>query len=219
MDFDEELLEIANNEIPEKWKTLAYLSSNNLIQFILNLTKRIQFMNVSIFCPLYISLSNQKFLLQSLLGEDRKTFPLSSLYRIKPYLIGVLQDYASTTGIPIEKLRLELSWNIESENIKYEGLFLDLWDNAKGKLSGGELNVKLKDMGKFGVIVIKDESEKEEQDLMCPLYLTPLRRGDLRKTGRNPNFIGVFKLNYSPDTTLSQWIKYGVAMSCQVDEG
>lgn len=134
-------------------------------------------------------------------------------------MIGLLQEYSKEKKIPLENLTLELSFADGDKT--FTGLYLDLWDKETKQItersssSSDGKPVHDRPLGPFKIIVSEDVDPHVKGRLSCPLYSTSVRSGDLSRTGRNPNLIGRFYVDFDKEFKEDHWIKRGVAMSCQ----
>lgn len=142
---------------------------------------------------------------------------------MKSYLTGIIQEYSVANKLPLENLRLKISFSEKSSDKDpiYKGLFVDLWDTETKKIceSKDKNNfVQEKCFGTFRLLVSSEEEQLKEHEYMCPLFLTPSRDGDLSLQGTNPNLIRMFPIEFEGTFDTSHWIKRGVAMISQKTE-
>lgn len=214
LELDEEIVEIVSDRIPGKWKKVAYLSSSNLTPFIQNFAERFHFLRVSF----AIKFQLNQFVFdpfQSLLMDGKREIWISGLYRIPTYLVGLLIEHAKETKLSPETLNIQLSFSGE---LNHRGLCADLWNIETRKLKDecDTHTVTGRDLGYFRFLISEgDDSPIDKKRVSCPLYATSERIGDLCRTGRNSNLIGIFQLEFDKTFDLAHWIKRGVAIWCQ----
>lgn len=117
---------------------------------------------------------------------------------------------------------MEISFDeiVEREK-KYTGFYLDMWNSESRKVEESvnseilKIDQKLQTF-KFRVVANQNDSPKEKEYL-CPLYVTPDRKGNPEKIGRNPNLITMFAIDIDSQISASLLIKRGAAMTSQCE--
>ena len=195
--------------IPELWLNHSYPSEKNLGSYVKDLLSRLQFF--------------QKWVDEG----PPPVFWLSGFFFTQSFLTGVRQNFARKYRAPIDEvvytfevMDFNLPDSPPEEGCYVHGLYLE---GARWDLAGGTLEESLPRVlhSKMPVIWLKPVRTSEEVDdellYECPVYKTPLRRGELSTTGHSTNFVMDIKLWCPPEKSPSHWIKRGVALLCQVD--
>lgn len=222
LDLDEEISEIVQSRIPSKWRKVSYLSSLNLQSFIRDLVERFKFLEVRIRnIPTGIKIIIY-FYFKDQLQSSRKGKPIwiSGFYRIRSYLMGLIQEYSREKKVPIENCRLIISFDkVVEEELNYSGLYVDMWNKESKKIeesSDSGYLTKEQSLQTFKLIVVSNQTDPpKESDYLCPLYVTPERKGNLEKIGRNPNLITMLEIEIDSQISASLLVKRGVAMTSQ----
>lgn len=153
-----------------------------------------------------------------MLAGDQRDIWLPGLYRIKSYLTGLIQDYSTKERIPLEEVILKLSFRDNSnEYINYSGLNIDSWDCVTKMVSDGAQLKGDTYLEFFTITLCKNTDNTKIEKCLFPLYATADRKGDLNRSGRNHNLIGMFELETDTIFDVSHWIKRGVAICTQDD--
>lgn len=203
------------NQIPKMWLNKSYPSLKPLGSYIQDLIARI-------------------FFLQTWVDEGApKLFWLSGLFFTHAFLTGVLQNYARSNKIAIDKLDFDFEFhdqpfNVERSTEELEvvldgayiyGMHLEgcSWDPIERKLVESKPKL-LYDLAPIIQLIPKPRKQKKAKGkiYLCPIYKTAERRGVLTTTGHSSNFI--MHIGFFSEFDPKHWIKRGVALLCQLSD-
>ncbi|CAG9321581.1 unnamed protein product [Blepharisma stoltei] len=194
------------NQIPKKWKQISYPTNKNLVSWVEDLNKRIQFFNTWI-------------------SEGRPAvFWISGFFFTQSFLTSILQEFARLSKNSIDSLTFsfDIIKNTAPEppqvGAYVDGLYLEaaMWD-------GNGLVECLPRMlySELPILWLKPEVKSERKtknDFIyeCPMYRTLTRAGTLSTTGHSTNFIMPVLLPSLYKNT--HWVKRGTALFTQLDD-
>ncbi|OMJ85153.1 hypothetical protein SteCoe_13621 [Stentor coeruleus] len=193
-----------DNQVPESWSDVGFLSLKPLSAWFQELQERIKFMNDWI----------------------RKGTPdifwISGFFFPQAFITGTLQNYARKHKIPIDHLSFHFdvldNKNVEDIRSKPEdgcyiwGLWLEgaRWDKIEHCLSWSFPKDLYTQMPIMHFIPKEHRKVPETGVYFCPVYKVLSRRGTLSTTGHSTNFVLFVELI----SKISQdiWIRAGVAL-------
>ncbi|XP_021708238.1 dynein heavy chain 6, axonemal [Aedes aegypti] len=209
----------SNNQVPQLWHTVGFLSTKSLGSWIFDLQQRIEY-------------------IQSWIDDG---LPISSwicgLFFPQSFLTGTLQTYARKNDIPIDTLRFDFEvmnctlnqqviyerrargqksnslfedLKVPGSGILIHGLFIEAgrWDVREGGLCDAKIGELV---SRLPVVWLKpcvnlDIGNRYE----APLYKTSVRAGVLSTTGHSTNFVLSILLDTKKSTDY--WILRGTAL-------
>lgn len=162
-------------------------------------------------------------------------FWLSGYFFPQGWITGVLQTHSRVTGIPVDKLGLdvEVCRTEPTERPRHgayiSGLFLQgaRWDRRNGAAGcladavPGELFDRMPAIKLLPVELAADGDNStvntSKPTYACPVYKTLERRGVLSTTGLSTNFIVALDLPMSGGHSEAFWVRRGAAMIAALD--
>lgn len=197
-----------NNQVPDSWTKVSYLSMKPLSSWIKDLNARVNFMR------------------DWLVNGPPKVFWLSGFFFPQGFLTGVLQTNArkyqkaiDTLNYSFHVLQLKDASEVKQgpeDGVYIEGLYLDgcRWDFDNQVLTDSKLGELFSAMPIIH-FVPKQFYKPDPKDYSCPLYKTSVRAGVLSTTGQSTNFVLCVDLPtvQHPDF----WVLKGAALLSQLN--
>jgi len=198
-----------NNQVPEMWKKVAYPSLKPLASWVVDMHRRVGFMNTWMTQGVPLS------------------FWLPGFFFPQAFMTGSLQAHARRYLLPIDTLNfgfkvlpLEGPEHVKEapeDGMYCDGLFLEAarWDLKRRKLAPSFPGKMFHAMPVIHFQPIQ-HYEPPAENYECPLYKTNVRAGVLSTTGQSTNFI----LNVSIPTDKSPdfWVLQGTAMVTMLND-
>lgn len=216
--FSPELEEVANgclaNKLPGPWMSVSYPSLKPMLSYIEDFIARWKFVGTWI------------------KNDIPYMFWFSMFFFQQAFLTGVLQNYARTDKIAIDRI----IWNFKVLKMDFEptehpdrgaysnGLFMDgaRWDDDDMCVADSYPKVLWSVMAPFWLRpVVKDADEHDYNKLYrCPIYKCSDRKGVLSTSGHSSNFIMFLDIPHSCKGLHCEdfWTKRGVALISQTDD-
>jgi len=195
---------IFNNQVPSVWEAKAYPSLKPLSLWVVDLQKRLDFINSWI------------------AGGIPSAFWFSGFFFPQAFLTGTLQNYARKYQVSIDtvsfqfdvqtKTSEELVAGEKPENGVYIfGMFLEgcRWDPNAWSLVDSRPKELFTSFPAIWLNPIPNRT-KPENFFLCPVYKILTRKGTLSTTGHSTNFVVPSELpSNKPE---AYWVKRGVAL-------
>ena len=209
LELDNLFTSLLNNQVPELWADVAYLSLKPLSSWFKNLKERIFFIE------------------NWILKGEISHFWLSGFFFPQGFLTGVLQTHARKLNEPIDKFSFSFKatdYNKNSNNIikpedgvLISGLFLEgaHWDLKRKSIVDSIKGQTFYEMPLIHFIPKENEDFKGNL-YSCPLYKTLERVGTLSTTGQSTNFI--LEVLLPCEKTPDIWVMKGVALFCELSD-
>ena len=213
--------DLFDNKVPKIWGDASYPSLKPLASYIIDLVKRLEFMD------------------QWIKNGAPSSFWISGFFFTQSFLTGIKQNHARKYVIPIDQI--DFDFEIISNPAKIDttkkapdgcyinGLYIEgcRWDTEQEFLTDSLPKVLFEPMPEIWMKPAKREDKSGEDSpsnrLMkgyyyCPVYKTVERRGTLTTTGHSSNFVMKVTLAMQKHHTEVFWIKKGVAMITQLND-
>jgi dynein heavy chain len=191
------------NQVPVVWAAKAYPSLKPLSGWVVDLFKRLDFL--------------QKWIEKGI----PKSFWISGFFFPQAFLTAALQNHARKYFMSIDTLSFEytlmpLSFNVEKEKeddgVYVYGLNIEgaRWDANRMTLTESRPKELYTEMPIFWLRPQQHRVKPEFGYYDCPVYKTQARAGTLSTTGHSTNY--VLTMEVPSNVPQSYWIKMGVAM-------
>jgi dynein heavy chain len=201
-----------NNQVPQIWIKVGFLSLKPLMGWIGDLKERIEFFDnwISNGTPKAFCLPSKNIFLN--LGFS---FP-------QAFLTGTLQNFARKHHVEIDLLSFEFKildllnpLNVRerpADGCYVYGMYLEgaRWDYKTHKLDHSKNRELYTDVPLIQMVPVANRKTPETGIYICPLYKVLSRQGTLSTTGHSTNFVLFVELPSGLDESV--WIKAGVAM-------
>ena len=194
---------IFNNQVPEQWADIGFLSMKPLASWIEDLTDRIGF-------------------LQN--WYDKGTpmvFWISGFFFPQAFLTATMQNYARGQGIAIDRLQFEFCWRDDmkhqdvtakpDEGVYCYGMYLEgcKWNYETHMLGDSDPKKLFIELPLLHLKPIIDRVPPKDGFYQCPLYKVLSRTGTLSTTGHSTNYVVMMEIPSNEEQR--KWIKAGVA--------
>jgi len=207
--LDSMYLKLQNNQVPDNWSKVAYLSLKPLGSWFMDLIERIAFMD------------------DWLKNGNPLSYWMPGMFYPQGFMTGVLQTHARQYKIAIDKLGFafeilpaEKAEDIEErpeDGVYIHGLFIDgaRFDRQNHIIADQQPAKMFETMP---VILFKpvEDYKADPEDYQAPLYKTSVRAGVLSTTGQSTNYI----INVSIPTKdpPAIWVQRAAALLCMLND-
>lgn len=205
--MSEELLALANslydNQVPLMWADVGFLSMKPLASWIIDLEKRVEFLQ------------------DWITNGTPKIFWISGFFFPQAFLTGTLQNYSRKYVIAIDQISFDFHFQDTLDPLKVEekpedgcliyGMFLEgaKWDYKKHLMGISYPKELFSDLPPIHMVPAANRVMAEEGIYECPLYKVEIRKGSLSTTGHSTNFVKYIEIPTKEHQ--DHWIKAGVA--------
>jgi len=194
-----------NNQVPETWANQAYPSLMPLASWVVDLEKRIVFVN------------------NWLEGGHPNVYWVSGFFFPQAFLTGALQNFARALGVAIDTVSFShiirddvdpMEAPKPEAGVLIYGLFLEgaRWDLEWHRLADPRPKELFSEMPAIWLKPVTNKVKEDSGIYECPVYKTLSRAGTLSTTGHSTNFV----LNLELPTFEPQqfWVKRGAGLFC-----
>ena len=195
------------NQVPEVWAAKAYPSLKPLSPWMIDLVKRMEFMNTWI------------------ANGTPIVYWISGLFFPQAFLTGTLQNYARRLQISIDTISFDFKVQVDTEDqigakpehgCYISGLYLEgaRWDPEVCTLAESRPKELFTSMAVIHLLPTAHRIKPESGIFITPCYKTLTRAGTLSTTGHSTNF--VMKIELPSVMPPEHWIKRGLALFCSL---
>ena len=193
-----------DNQVPESWNDVGFLSLKPLSAWFVELKERIKFLN------------------EWILNGTPNIFWISGFFFPQAFVTGTLQNYARKHVIPIDHLSFDfiVKDDLTLEEIKEKpadgcyiyGLWLEgaRWDKKEHSLAWSFPKDLYTAMPVMHLLPVENRVAPTTGIYYCPVYKVLSRRGTLSTTGHSTNFVLFIELISKVSQDI--WIRAGVAI-------
>lgn len=192
-----------DQQVPDIWANVGFLSLKPLGSWTQDLTSRIQF-------------------LQKWIDDGTpNVFWISGFFFPQAFITGTLQNYARKHVIAVDRIEFEVKVmdHMSYTEVKEKpedgcyiyGIYLEgaRWDTKKHYITNPYPKELFSDLPMVHLQPIADRQAPTEGVYNCPLYKVESRRGTLSTTGHSTNFVMYMEVSSKEHQDI--WIRAGVA--------
>jgi len=207
-ELDQMFTDFLNDNVPQLWAKVAYLSLKPLGSWMKDMVARVAHCR------------------QWLRKGQPPSFWISGLFSPHGFMTGVLQAHAREYIIPVDVLGF--AFNILAEEVEdvaegpesgvyVHGLISDSWrwDKERGVMEDSMPGRSYDDLPVIHFLPEKNHETPVEK-FRCPCYITTSRKGTLSSLGASTNFILCIEANTDKEGGSDYWIRKGAVMVCQL---
>jgi len=208
-DLEKMFTSMVNNQVPELWSKVGWLSTKTLASWVKDLDRRLKFMR------------------EWMTTGTPKSFWLPGFFFPQGFMTGALQSHARRYKLPIDTLNFgfkilpidnaEDVHEAPTDGLYIDGLFLEAarWDQKRKRMATSMPGKMFHAMPVIHFVPVQNYVPLKE-NYECPLYKTNIRAGILSTTGQSTNYI--LNVSLPTDKDPKFWVLQGTAMVTMLND-